>query len=43
MTRKKFTVDIARLGEERVVITPAPIKIWREKVVAPDSALPTAD
>jgi SepF-like predicted cell division protein (DUF552 family) len=34
--------DIARLGEERVVITPAPIKIWREKVIAPDSALPTA-
>lgn len=34
--------DIARLGEERVVITPAPIKIWREKVVAPNGALPTA-
>ena len=34
--------DIARLGEERVVITPAPIKIWREKTVAPNDALPTA-
>jgi SepF-like predicted cell division protein (DUF552 family) len=34
--------DIARLGEERVVITPAPIRIWREKVVAPNDALPTA-
>ena len=26
--------DIARLGEERVVITPAFIKIWREKATA---------
>ena len=34
--------DIARLGDERVVITPAPIKIWREKTVAPNGALPTA-
>ena len=34
--------DIARLGEERVVITPAPIKIWREKTVTPNGALPTA-
>ena len=34
--------DIARLGEERVVITPTPIKIWREKTVAPNDALPTA-
>ena len=34
--------DIARLGEERVVITPAPIKIWREKTVAPNGILPTA-
>jgi len=34
--------DIARLGEERVVITPAFIRIWREKTVAPKEALPTA-
>jgi SepF-like predicted cell division protein (DUF552 family) len=34
--------DIARLGEERVVITPAPIRIWREKTVAPNGAMPTA-
>jgi SepF-like predicted cell division protein (DUF552 family) len=34
--------DIARLGEERVVITPAPIKVWREKTVAPNRALHTA-
>jgi len=23
--------DIARLGEDRIVVTPEPIKIWREK------------
>jgi len=34
--------DIARLGEERVVITPAFVRIWREKTVAPKEALPTA-
>ena len=34
--------DIARLGEERVVITPSSIRIWREKTVAPKESLPTA-
>jgi len=34
--------DIARLGEERVVITPSFIKIWREKASTPTGALPTA-
>jgi len=34
--------DIARLGEERVVITPAFVRIWREKTVAPKEAVPTA-
>jgi len=34
--------DIARLGEERVVITPSFIKIWREKTTATTGALPTA-
>jgi len=34
--------DIARLGEERVVITPAFIRIWREKAATTDGALPTA-
>jgi SepF-like predicted cell division protein (DUF552 family) len=34
--------DIARLGEERVVITPSFVSIWREKTVAPKGALPTA-
>jgi len=34
--------DIARLGEERVVITPSFIRIWREKTATPKGALPTA-
>jgi uncharacterized protein len=36
--------DIARLGEERVVICPKTIKIWREKTPNPvtNEALPTA-
>ena len=34
--------DIARLGEERVVITPAFIRIWREKTTTAGGALPTA-
>ena len=40
--------DIARLGEERVVICPKNIRIWREKTPAPksclvaNSSLPTA-
>ena len=32
--------DIARLGEERIVITPAFVRIWREK--APEGAASTA-
>jgi SepF-like predicted cell division protein (DUF552 family) len=34
--------DIARLGEERVVICPKNIRIWREKTPAPTNLLPTA-
>lgn len=34
--------DIARLGEERVVVTPSSVRIWREKTVTPKGALPTA-
>ena len=34
--------DIARLGEERVVICPKNIRIWREKTPASDESLPTA-
>jgi SepF-like predicted cell division protein (DUF552 family) len=34
--------DIARLGEERVVLTPPKIRIWREKVQVSNEPLPTA-
>lgn len=34
--------DIARLGEERVVITPSSIRIWREKTATPNETVPTA-
>lgn len=34
--------DIARLGEERIVITPSKVKIWREKQVLPQEEVPTA-
>jgi SepF-like predicted cell division protein (DUF552 family) len=34
--------DIARLGEERVVICPKNIRIWREKTPTPTDSLPTA-
>ena len=34
--------DIARLGEERIVICPQNIKIWREKTSVPSEPLPTA-
>jgi hypothetical protein len=34
--------DIARLGEERVVICPKNIRIWREKTPAQTDNLPTA-
>ena len=33
--------DIARLGEERVVICPKNIRIWREKTPASNQPLPT--
>jgi uncharacterized protein len=34
--------DIARLGDERVVICPQSIRIWREKPQIPNEPLPTA-
>ena len=34
--------DIARLGEERVVICPQKIRIWREKKPVQNEPLPTA-
>lgn len=34
--------DIARLGEERVVITPSTVRIWREKTPMPTEETATA-
>ena len=34
--------DIARLGEERVVICPQGVRIWREKVPISNEPIPTA-
>ena len=34
--------DIARLGEERVVICPPNVKIWREKTPVASEPIPTA-
>jgi uncharacterized protein len=34
--------DIARLGEERVVICPQNVRIWREKTPVSKESLPTA-
>jgi len=34
--------DIARLGEERVVICPSKVKIWREKTPVSNEPIPTA-
>jgi len=34
--------DIARLGEERVVICPPGVRIWREKTPVSDEPIPTA-
>ena len=34
--------DIARLGEERVVVTPSAVRIWREKITMPSGEMPTA-
>jgi hypothetical protein len=33
--------DIARLGEERVVITPSSVRIWREKTNIHNRGVPT--
>lgn len=34
--------DIARLGEERVVICPSNVRIWREKTPISNEPIPTA-
>lgn len=39
---KTIDGDIARLGEERVVVTPSGVRIWREKTIATEEQVPTA-
>jgi len=39
---KQVNGDIARLGEERIVITPPDVRVWREKPVQPEEEVPTA-
>ncbi|UCD27185.1 MAG: cell division protein SepF [Candidatus Bathyarchaeota archaeon] len=39
---KSIGGDIARLGEERVVVVPNFVTIWREKTVSPKEKAPTA-
>lgn len=39
---KTIDGDIARLGEERIVITPSGVRIWREKTITSQEQLPTA-
>lgn len=34
--------DIARLGEERVVVCPSNVRIWREKTPVANKPIPTA-
>jgi len=34
--------DIARLGEERIVICPSKVRIWREKTPISNKPIPTA-
>ena len=37
---KSIGGDIARLGEERIVITPPGIRIWRREAAAVEAAIP---
>jgi SepF-like predicted cell division protein (DUF552 family) len=39
---KTIDGDIARLGEERVVVTPSGVRIWREKAITTEEQVPTA-
>lgn len=39
---KTVNGDIARLGEERIVVTPSGVRIWREKVISSEEQVPTA-
>ena len=37
---KSLGGDIARLGEERIVITPAGVKVWRKETASSEAAIP---
>jgi hypothetical protein len=39
---KAIDGDIARLGEERIVVTPKGVRIWREKTISTEERVPTA-
>ena len=39
---KEVGGDIARLGEERIVVTPSGVKIWREKLTSISKRVSTA-
>ncbi len=39
---KSIGGDIARLGEERIVITPPGVKIWRRETASSETAIPAA-
>ena len=39
---KSIGGDIARLGEERIVITPPGIRIWRREAAAVEATIPAA-
>ncbi len=37
---KSLGGDIARLGEERIVITPAGVRVWRKETASTEGAIP---
>lgn len=39
---KSIGGDIARLGEERIVITPPGVKIWRRETASAEAQIPAA-
>src|SRR5439155_26426673 len=39
---KSIGGDIARLGEERIVITPPGVRIWRRETAAAEASIPVA-
>jgi uncharacterized protein len=39
---KSIGGDIARLGEERIVITPPGVKIWRRETAVSETSIPAA-